>query len=530
MSAARIEMHRLQELIRLHRMGTGPREVARLLAMSPKTELHYRRALADAELLEGPVDEVPDVSTLRAALDASRPRLTESGPTSSVAPWAETIEAKWKGGASPKVIYDFLRLEKKDFTGSYQAVKRYCARLKRERGVRPEDVAIPVVTEPGEVAQVDFGYVGKLYDAREGRLRKAWVFVMVLGFSRHLFAKVVFDQKVRTWVQLHVEAFRWFGGVVSVVVPDNLKAAVVRAAFSPEDEIGLNRTYRELARHYGFKIDPTPPRAPKKKGKVESSVKYVKRSYFGPRNPADIDEANEGLVRWILEIAGTRTHGSTHKQPLVAFEKEESAILQPLPSQPFVQLEWKTATVRTDSHILFGRRLFSVPWPWIGRQVWVRATASTVDIYGDDVLLASHDRQGDKERSTVDAHMPDHRSDYRHRSRRFWEERAHRIGPKTGAYIREVFDSDDVLYQLRTVQAMVTHLEGFPTPRAEAACVRAGFYGNHTYKSLKRILRLGLDLEPLPTALASARGELEHPRYARSVQELLDLEVTDESH
>jgi transposase len=98
--------------------------------------------------------------------------------------------------------------------------------------VRAEDVAIPVETEAGHIAQVDFGYVGELYDPDEGRLRKAYVFVLVLGYSRHMFVRLVFDQKVETWLMLHIEAFEELGGVPAVIVPDNLKAAVIRAAFA----------------------------------------------------------------------------------------------------------------------------------------------------------------------------------------------------------------------------------------------------------------------------------------------------------
>jgi hypothetical protein len=94
------------------------------------------------------------------------------------------------------------------------AVKRLCRSIRRARGVRPEDVAIPLETEPGQEAQVDFGYVGQLYDPVEGRLRKAYVFVMVLSHSRHQFARICFDQKVETWLLLHIEAFEHFGAVL----------------------------------------------------------------------------------------------------------------------------------------------------------------------------------------------------------------------------------------------------------------------------------------------------------------------------
>ena len=93
-------------------------------------------------------------------------------------------------------------------------------------------------------------------------IRKAWLFVIVLGYSRKMVARLVFDQKIDTWLECHVQAFKELGGVPRVLVPDNLKAAVIRAAFGVDDEVVLNRSYRELARHYGTMIDPTPPRSP----------------------------------------------------------------------------------------------------------------------------------------------------------------------------------------------------------------------------------------------------------------------------
>lgn len=111
-------------------------------------------------------------------------------------------------------------------------------------------------TGPGKIVQVDFGYLGKLYDPRQGVLPKASVFVMVLGHSRHLFVRVVFDQAVETGLRLHQEAFRRSGGGPRVRIPDNLKADAVLAAFAISGAASLNRSYRELARHYGLKVDP----------------------------------------------------------------------------------------------------------------------------------------------------------------------------------------------------------------------------------------------------------------------------------
>ena len=233
--------------------------------------------------MEGDADAISELGALKAAVLEHRPPKPVPQQISSVKTWADEIAQMAARNAGPRAIYDKLRLDHDDFNGSLSAIKRYCLRLKRERGVQAEDVAIKVETDPGQVAQVDFGYVGKLYDPSEGLLRKAWVFVMVLGFSRHMFARVVFDQRVETWLRLHIEAFTVIGGVVETVVPDNLKAAVIRAAFGLTDNPALNRSYRELARHYKFKVDPTPAYDPKKKGKVESGVKYVKNNFFKPR-------------------------------------------------------------------------------------------------------------------------------------------------------------------------------------------------------------------------------------------------------
>ena len=170
-----------------------------------------------------------------------------------------------------------------------------------------------------------------------------------------------------------------------------------------------------------------------------------------------------------------------------------------------------------------------MPWTHIGKEAWARGTPTSVMVYVDDERVATHSRRASHTRSTQDEHLPRHRADLRHRSREYWEKRADRIGPEVGEFIHEVFDADDVLSQLRTVQAMVTHLENFPPERGLRACQRARFYGNHTYQGLKDILRKALDLEPLPVQLSLDRARLAKPRFARPVNDLipLPLEITD---
>lgn len=522
MSQQRVDMDRLRELVRLHRLGTGAREVARLLGMGPNTERAYRSALLAAGVLQGQAEEVPELEALKALVVAHLPLRLPLQQTSSLVAWQQRVEAWLTQGLGARAIHDRLRLEVENYTASYSAVKRMVRQLRKARGVQAEQVAIPVVTAAGEVAQVDFGYVGKLLCPQQRVLRKSWVFVLVLAHSRYMVADIVFEQSVATWLRLHVAAFEQLGGVVETVVPDNLKAAVVRAAFTPNEPSALNRSYREVARHYGFKVDPTPPYAPQKKGKVEAGVKYVQANFFKGRQHEDVEVVRAELKRWLAEVANVRRHGTTGRRPVDLFDEEERSALRPLPTKRFSPIVWKPARVHQDSHILFERRLYSVPWRLVGSTVWLRVTEASLEAYAEEVRVATHALRGNGLYSTHPEHLPQHRADLRHRSRSYWEDRAQLLGQEVLTYVRAVFDSDDVLSQLRTVQAIVTHLESFPPERVQAAARRAHFYGAYTYRGIKNILRQGLDLQPLPLPVAAvASPGLSHPRFARSVAELL---------
>ena len=159
----------------------------------------------------------------------------------------------------------------------------------------------------------------------------------------------------------------------------------------------------------------------------------------------------------------------------------------------------------------------------------MRATSSTVAIYADDVSVATHSRNGKRQRSTNDEHLPAGRAELRHRSRSYWEERAERMGPEVATPVRQVFESDDVLLQLRAVHAIVTYLEKFPPERAAAAARRASYYGSLTYQAVKNILTRALDLEPLPTN-KPVQVWADEPRFARDISSLLGTEGSHERH
>lgn len=489
----RTDVDRLLEMVRLHRMGVPNRKAAAMLNMGPNNHRAARDAFAAAGVWDGDPEDLPEPVALRALLPQGKPKQQ----ISSVERWRATITLLEERGLNAKTIHDRLKLDHPDFKGTYDAVKRVVAGVREKRPLKAEDVVIPVETDPGQIAQVDFAYVGEVLDPASSTRRKAWVFVMTLGFSRHFFTHIVFDQMITTWLDLHVRAFRFFGGVPRVIVPDNLKAAVIRAAFGVDDDVVAQRDYRELARHHGFQIDPTPPRSPEKKGKVERNVQFVEGFLESRDRDLDVDGLNQDLDRWNREIASQRVHGTTKRVPIRVFEEEERQHLLGLPARPWIPKTWRRKTVQRDAHVPFERRYYSVPWQHIGQEVLLEATPDRIRIWLDGALVAEHDRHGEKLRSTADGHLPTERAAYAERNPAFWRKRAEGLGPETAAWVAEQLDGN-VVSQLRVVQAAVTYLETLADGRAEPVCRRAREFGVKKLKELKNIVALGLDRKDPP--------------------------------
>jgi len=250
---------------------------------------------------------------MQSLLTRTMPATAPPHQTSTLAPYREEVAAYRARGREMAAIRGRLE-EQHGHPVSYAAVRRLVGSLEPPR----IDAVVRVEVTPGSEARVDFGYAGLTLDPATGQPRTTWVFVLVLSWSRHLYAELVFDQGVETWLLCHRHAFEAWGGVPRRIVPDNLKAAIVRASFT---EPLAPRAYREGAEHYGFLIDPHPPRTPQHKGKVEQGgVHDIKRNVLAGRDPAPTDALNRTLRRGIMETAGRRVHGITTTTTLETFD------------------------------------------------------------------------------------------------------------------------------------------------------------------------------------------------------------------
>ena len=474
----------VREMVRRFRAGEGDRAIARDLRISRNTVKVYR-AFAVAEGFLAATDP-PTAEALAARLDARRPE-PKGGPSSTLEPWRAFVAEQRSRGVELVALHALLR--ERGFAGSYSALRRFVRRLEP----RTPEVFVRVETAPGEEAQVDFGYAGPFVDPATGKARKAWVFVMTLGYSRHQYAELVFDQRVETWVALHVRAFRHFGGIPRRVVIDNLKAAITAAAW---DDPEVQRTYRDLAEHAGFLISPCRPRTPQHKGKVESGVRYVARNALAGRAFKDVVAANEHLLRWIAGTAGVRDHGTTRRPPLETFESREKAALLPLPSTEFVVATWREAKVHRDGHLVVDGSFYSAPCRLVGETVWCRVTPDAVELYERHVRVATHPRaKAPGGRATLAEHLPPGKRDALVVDPETLRRDAAAVGARTAEFVDRLL-GDRPLDRRRGARRVLTLATRWGAARVEAACARALAFDEVRAASVESILQRGRGLAP----------------------------------
>jgi transposase len=506
MPGNRKETMDIREMLRRLQKGQSNRAIAKAMKVDRKTVGRYRTWATEQGLLEGPL---PSLSDLQRLLDETLDTPPPPQNTSTVEPYRKVVVKLREQKVEIAAIYE--RLKERGYSGSYSSVYRFVRSLEP---LEPE-VTVRVETAPGEEGQVDFGYAGMMIDPATGKLRKTWVFVMTLSWSRHQYAEFVFDQKVETWLRLHRNAFAFFSGAPERIVPDNLKAAIIRACW---DEPEAQQAYRECAEHYDFLIAPCRPRTPRHKGKVEQGgIHYVKRNFLGGRTPTTITKANEDVLVWCHTTAGQRIHGTTRERPVDRFDTEKAA-LRPLPGTPYDMAVWKQVKVGRDCYVNFDRAYYSVPFRLVDQQVWVRGGTREVQVYTTDYkLVATHSRaQQPGQRLTHLDHLPPHKVPGLTITRDGCRLKAAQIGPSTQEVVNRLLDHrpED---RLRTAGRLLRLAEKFSPQRLEAACTRALRFDDPAYKTIKHILKQGLEAEDLPCTAPAPPGRA----FVRSATELV---------
>lgn len=405
-------------------------------------------------------------------------------------------------------------LSEKGFRGSYSSLIRFMSKHKKIN----ESPVMRIETKAGEIAQVDFGYIGRICDETTGEMVKAYIFAMVLGFSRDAYYEIVKGQDAKIWISCHIHAFEYFGGVPAVIIPDNLKSAIIKASYM---EPAANRSYADLAKHYAFQIDPCMPATPEHKGKVESGVKYVKNNFLPLRNFENFTDANSQLTAWNKNTARERTHGTTRRKPSELFEAYEKEALLPVSSLRFEIPIWKNLKVDRDIHIQFDRAYYSAPHELRGERVWARKTESQVAIFHENKLVSAHFPAKPGERRTKKEHYPPDKTRYMEWDTSYCMKLAGDIGEATFHMVNKLLNEEPIR-NLRSAQNIIRLEKKYSREKLDDAVKYAIFFNNFTYRAVKNILEKDLDTkisedESKETANLDAS-------YARDLKEILNIE------
>jgi transposase len=344
----------------------------------------------------------------------------------------------------------------------------------------------------GSQAQIDYGRLGMWLDPATGRRRTVWAFVMVLACSRHMFVRPTVAMDQREWTAAHVEAFAFFGGVPARLVPDNLKTGVDKPdLYDPK----INRSYAELAAHYGTLIDPARAFKPKDKPQVERPMPYVRDSFWRGRDFTSLPQMRAAALVWCTDVAGTRAcRPLDGAAPAAVFDAIERDALAALPSAPFVLASWSSARVGPDIHATVAGTLYSVPWRHIGDRLDVRTTDTMVQLFHHGQLIKTHPRK-DRGKQTDLGDYPPEKIAFHMRTPTWCRRQAADVGPACVAVIDELL-AENALFRLRAAQGVLGLADKHHPARLEAACATATAAGDPSYRTIKGILAAGTETTP----------------------------------
>jgi transposase len=376
----------------------------------------------------------------------------------------------------------------------------------------------------GDKAFVDYSGDGvDVIDSGSGEIRKAEIFVGVLGASSYSYAEATWSQDLPDWIGSHVRMLNYFQGVPAAIVPDNLKSGVRKPCYyDPE----INPTYQNFAEHYGLAILPARVRHPKDKAKVEAGVLVVQRwilARLRNRTFFSLGELNEAIADLLVLLNQHRFKKMAGSRQSL-FELLDKPALGALPVQPFEYPEWKKATVNIDYHVSLEDHFYSVPHRLVKESVMLRVTGTIVEVLHRGGRVAVHQRSHHRYAySTIPEHMPS-----AHRWQSEWTPvRVVAWGRKHGEHIAKLFEE---------IMGRKVHPEqGFRAclgimrlgtkvgdERLDAACHRALDIGGHSYRCVRTILERGQDHTPM--VVAQPRVECQHENlrgadYYRSTPE-----------
>ncbi|MCF8709854.1 IS21 family transposase [Rhizorhapis sp. SPR117] len=506
-------MRRVREILRLIRdAGVPVRQVARQLGVAPSTVRETLRRF-DGSGLEWPLpaalsDAVLE-SQLYGAAGTKQDHRRREEPD-----WAAVNRELKRKHVTLQIVWD-------EYIETHPDGYRYSRFCELYRGW---EARLPVTMRQthlgGDRMFVDYAgdRVPVVIDRLTGEIRDAHIFVAVMGASSLSFGCATWTETLPDWVEAHVRAFAYFGGSARLLVPDNAKVAVIKAClYDPQ----VNRTYADLAAHYGAGILAARPYRPRDKAKVENCVGFVERWLLGRlrhrvwHSLAELNAAIADLLTRLNDERVMRRFGQTRRQ---LFEDIDAPLLKPLPAEPYVLAQWRKCRVGLDYHVEVEKHFYSVPYRHARAAVEVRITARTVEIFAIGERIAAHMRgSGNGRHTTINDHMPSSHRRYADWTIERIVAEAGLLGPSVKLLCEMILqDRPHPEQGYRSCLGILRLAKPYGASRLDAAALRALEIGARNYGSVKSILEKKLDGQPLRTTRTSGEVVSDHPNIRGS--------------
>lgn len=512
-----LSMRKFKEILRLNKAGLSQRQIAHSLSISLGV-VHKYLTLARLASLSWPLQEGLDDQELKKLLFQRKRSGHQKHYTPPDCEWVYK-ELKHKGVTLRLLHEEYKSLYPETF---YQYTK-FCDIYQRWK--KQQALSCRQTYQAGDCLCVDYtGPTVPITDKHTGRLHKASIFVAVLAASHYTYAEATLDQTLGNWIGSHCRAFTFFGGVASLIIPDNLKSGVSQAhRYDPD----INPAYSDMAAYYNTAIMPARPYKPKDKARVEGAVQGVERWILAKLRHhtfyslSELNEAIKKLLKELNEKPFQKREGSRYSH----FKAYEEKALKPLPASPYDYALFKRLKVTPDYHIPYEQHYYSVPYTYVGEKVELRITAHTLEVLAKGQRIASHTRSFYPGKTTLPEHQPPH-----HRKHCEWTPEscfkwAADLGHATEQVMKKISQKGGHPQQLyRFFLGFLKLRRYFGPHRLEAACQRALFYEQVSYKKIHAILEKGLDKEPLPfkpdDPLPIEHENIRGPRYYKNHQQL----------
>jgi transposase len=469
-------------------MGRSQREIARACGMGTGTVSEYLGRAGQAGMV-WPLPEGLDDASLEARLFPA----LEPGHERATPDMAWIHEELKRTGVTLYLLWEEYR--QAHLQGSY-GYSQFCEHYRRwARKLKP---SMRQVHRAGEKTFIDFsGKRPHIVDPKTGEVIEVELFVAALGASCYTYAEATATQKLADWSEAHQRMAEYYGGSTALWVPDQLRSAVTRSC---RYEPGINRSYQELARHYGAVVLPARPGKARDKAMVESMVLVAQRwilARLRNRTFFSLAELNAAIGDLLEDLNG-RPMQKIGKSRRELWEKLDRPVLKALPVGRHEVGEWTSCRVNIDYHVEVARHPYSVPYQLLGEELEARSTSTVVEIYHNGHRLVSYPRRYDGHPTTLAEHMPS-----AHRAHAEWSPSrlihwAEKTGPATGRLVAGILASRPHPEQgYRACLGLMRLGKRYGAVRLEAACERAEHLRSYSYLTVKNILASSQDRLPL---------------------------------